>query len=299
VERRSRIFSALRWAAAGATRPVAVAAILLAAAGASRTAACQAPSYTIDAVRYGTIREFPVSALVMGAPSDERIDIAMVLWLIRGEGRVVLFDSGFFRSRWFERFEVDDYLRPDSALAEAGVAPGNVTDVIVSHAHWDHMGGIALFPGARVHIQREEYLYYTGPAWSEGGRHGGIDEDDVLALVERNLAGRVILLEGDDVEVLPGIRAYTGARHTYASQYVRVGGAQPFVLASDNCYLFRNLDTGSAGATFDPTDRPANEEALARMARLAGAASRVIPGHDALQFRRFPTVGRVARIRGS
>lgn len=253
--------------------------------------------YTIDAVRYGTIRDFRTAGLVMGADPSERMDIAMVVWLIRGEGRVVLFDSGFHRPRWFSAgFDVADYLRPDSAVMLAGVAPEEVTDLVVSHAHWDHMGGIDLFPSATVHIQKDEYAYYTGPAWREGGRRGGIDEEDIVALLRRNMAGKVTLLDGDDVEVLPGIRAYTGARHTYASQYIRVDGGEPFVLASDNCYLFRNLETRTAGATFLPEDREGNVAALARMERLAGSAARVIPGHDPLQFTRFPTSGRVARI---
>lgn len=255
------------------------------------------PSYTIDAVRYGTIRQFRLSGLLMGAPSDERIDIAMAVWLIRGGGRTILFDTGFHRAEWFERFDVADYLRPDSAVMLAGVDPSEVTDVIVSHAHWDHMGGIDLFPNATIHIQRDEYDYYTGPAWREGGRHGGIDPEDIAHLVRRNIAGQVAPVEGDDVEVLPGIRAYTGARHTYASQYILVEGAEPNVLASDNCYLFRNLETHTAGATFLPSDRGANETALSRMEQLAGDAGRVIPGHDPEQFERFPTEGRVARIR--
>jgi glyoxylase-like metal-dependent hydrolase (beta-lactamase superfamily II) len=253
--------------------------------------------YTIEAVRYATIRQFPLSGLVMGAPREERLDLAMVFWLMRGEGRTVLFDTGFHRAEWFERFDVADYLRPDSALVLAGVDPADVTDVIVSHAHWDHMGGIDLFPGATIHIQRGEYDYYTGPAWREGGRHGGIDPEDIVHLVGRNAAGEVRTVEGDDVEVLPGIRAFTGARHTYGSQYILVDGAERYVLASDNCYLFRNLETRTAGATFEPSDRAANEAALARMELLAGAAERVIPGHDPLQFERFPRQGRVARIR--
>ncbi len=255
------------------------------------------PEYTIEAVRYGTIRQFRLSGLLVGAPPEERIDIAMAVWLIRGNGHTVLFDTGFHRSEWFERFDVADYLRPDSALMLAGVDPADVTDVIVSHAHWDHMGGIDLFPNATIHIQRDEYDYYTGPAWREGGRHGGIDPEDIVHLVRRNLAGQVAPIDGDDVEVLPGIRAYTGARHTYASQYILVEGAERFVLASDNCYLFRNLETRTAGATFLPSDRAGNEAALSRMERLAGAAGRVVPGHDPEQFARFPTQGRVARIR--
>jgi glyoxylase-like metal-dependent hydrolase (beta-lactamase superfamily II) len=259
-------------------------------------AAPPVPEYTIEAIRYGTIRGFRTSGLVMGADPAERMDIAMVFWLVRGDGRVILLDSGFHRPSWFKSFDFSDYLRPDSALFGAGVEPSAVTDLVLSHAHWDHMGGIDLFPNATVHIQRAEYEYYTGPAWREGGRHGGIDQEDILALVRRNMAGKVLLVDGDDQEILPGIRAYTGARHTYASQYVLVEGAEPWVLASDNCYLFRNLETHTAGGTFLPEDSVGNRAALERMERLAGSAARVVPGHDPLQFERFPTRGRVARI---
>jgi glyoxylase-like metal-dependent hydrolase (beta-lactamase superfamily II) len=111
------------------------------------------------------------------------------------------------------------------------------------------------------------------------------------------MAGKVMLVDGDDAEILPGIRGYTGGRHTYASQFVLVEGDEPFVLTSDNCYLFRNLETRTAGATFLPTDRAGSEAALERMLRLAGSPGRVIPGHDPLVFVRFPTRGRIARIR--
>src|SRR4029077_2420770 len=75
--------------------------------------------------------------------------------------------------------------------------------------------------------QREEFRYYTGEAWQPGGNHGGIDPEDVQQLVGLNTGGRLQLVDGDDVEIFPGIRAYTGARHTYASQYLRVDGDPP------------------------------------------------------------------------
>ena len=255
------------------------------------------PDYSIQAIRYGTIVGFPVSALVMGAPADEKTDIAMVVWLIRGGGRTILFDSGFHRKKWLEEFPTADYLRPDEAVRLAGVRPEEVTDVVVSHAHWDHMGGIDLFPKATVWIQKQEFAYYTGDAWQPGGRPGGIDPEDVETLVQRNTEGRVRLVDGDDVEILPGIRAYTGARHTFASQYIRVAGDPPFVLASDNCYLDRNLAEHKASATFTDADGPANIRNQTRMIELAGSADRVIPGHDLRQFEKFPTSGRIARIR--
>ena len=271
--------------------------LLLLAATLLAAAPAPPPDYSIQAIRYATIKDFPTEALVMGAPKDEKTDIAMVVWLIRGGGRNVLFDSGYYRESWLKEFPAADYLRPDEAVRLAGVAPDDVTDVVVSHAHWDHLGGMDLFPKATVWIQKAEYAYYTGDAWQPGGKHGGIDPEDMKALLQRNTEGRLRLVDGDDVKILPGIRAYTGARHTFASQYIRVAGNPAFVLASDNCYLYRNLAEHKASATFAESDRPANLANQERMIALAGSAERVVPGHDPGQFERFPTQGRIARIR--
>ena len=64
----------------------------------------------------------------------------------------------------------------------------------------------------------------------------------MAALLEANTEGRLDLVDGER-EILPGIRVHTGGRHTYASQYVSVT-AKPgtVVLASDNMYLYENLD---------------------------------------------------------
>jgi glyoxylase-like metal-dependent hydrolase (beta-lactamase superfamily II) len=254
------------------------------------------PEYSIQAIRYASAED-EVAGLVMGAPKGEKIDIAMVIWLVRGGGHNVLFDSGYHRDTFLKYFPATEYIRPDEAVKLAGVEPGEITDIVISHAHWDHLGGIDLFPKATVWIQKEEFRYYTGDAWQRGGNHGGIDPEDVQQLVKLNTEGRLRLVDGDNVEILPGIRAYTGARHTFASQYLRVDGTPPFVLASDNCYLYRNLAEHKASATFSAADQAANINNQARMIELAGSADRVVPGHDMLQFQKFPTAGRIAKIR--
>jgi glyoxylase-like metal-dependent hydrolase (beta-lactamase superfamily II) len=255
------------------------------------------PEYSIQAIRYASSPDVPVSELVIGAPKDEKIEIAMVIWLIRGGGHTILFDSGFHRDTFLKDFPMKDYLRPDEAVRLAGVNPEEVTDIVISHAHWDHMGGIDLFPKANVWIQKEEYRYYTMDAWQPGGQHGGIEPEDAKQLVQLNTEGRLRLVDGDHVEIFPGIRTYTGSRHTYASQYLRVEGSPNFVLASDNCYLYRNLSSHMASATFSDADHPANIAAQSRMIELAGSSDRVVPGHDALQFQKFPTDGRIAKIK--
>ena len=253
--------------------------------------------YSIYAIRYANSPGDLVSSMVIGAPSGEKLDTVYAVWLLRGGGRNILFDSGFHRERWFKQWNIEDYLRPDQAVALAGVKAEQVTDIIISHAHWDHMGGIDLFSKATVWIQKGEFEYYSGAAWQPGGRHGGIDPEDVQELVRLNTVGRLRLVDGDNVEILPGIRAYTGPRHTFASQYIRVGGNPPFVLASDNVDLYRNITEGKSSATFSNDDHSANIAQQQRMIRLAGSPERVIPGHDALQFQRFPIEGRVAIIK--
>ena len=112
-----------------------------------------------------------------------------------------------------------------------------------------------------------------------------------------NTEGRLRLVDGDNVEILPGIRAYVGSRHTYASEYLRVEGTPSFVLASDNVYFYRNLTEHKASATFSDADHGGNIKAQERMAALAGSVNRIVPGHDALQFQKFPTEGRIAKIK--
>ena len=69
------------------------------------------------------------------------------------------------------------------------------------------------------------------------------------------------------------------------------------MLASDNAYFYLNLSKRLSSATFSDADHAANIAQQARMFELAGSPDRVIPGHDILQFQKFPTQGRVAKIK--
>jgi glyoxylase-like metal-dependent hydrolase (beta-lactamase superfamily II) len=261
------------------------------------TAQTATPEYTIEAIRFGTWKNFRLATLLKDAPEDQKIEIAVIIWLIRGGGHTILFDSGYHKIKDLVDRSID-YAPPDQALRESGVDPASVTDIIISHVHGDHMDGLDLFPNATVWIQKAEYEYYTKDAWQPGGNTRGADPGDILDLVRQNTRGKVRFVNGDNVEIFPGITAYTGARHTFASQYIRVAGNPPYVLASDNCYLYENVKSRRAsGNYFAPSDETAQVAALDRMVQLAGSPDRVIPGHDMLEFQRFPVKGRVARIR--
>ena len=247
------------------------------------------PEYEIFAIRYATIPDFQVAGLVEGAAPSRKMDIAMMVWLIRGPGKSILFDSGFYRDQFFKQWHVADFSKPSDAVAKFGVKPEGVTDVIISHMHWDHADGMDLFPNAKIWLQKEELEYYAGSAWQSRRTHGGIDPDDVLAAVKLNTQNRVGLVDGDAKEIIPGITAYTGGKHTYASQFITVNTAKgTVVLASDNMYLYENLDKHAPIAA--TLDRDSNLRAQDRMKQLAAEPRLIVPGHDPAVMTRFHEV---------
>jgi glyoxylase-like metal-dependent hydrolase (beta-lactamase superfamily II) len=253
-------------------------------------------AYQIYAVRFATVPSFPVSALMADADTARRADLAMMVWLVKGaDGRNILVDAGFYRAKFLERWKPADFVRPSEALRPLGVKPDEVTDIIISHIHWDHLDGLDLFPKARVWIQREEYEYYVGADGTP--RNRGIDPDDAPVLATLRVTGRVKLVPGDAQEIIPGITCYTGGRHTYASQYVGVRtGGQTVLLASDNLYLYENLERRVPIA--QTLDSAANRAAQERMLTIATEPRLIVPGHDALVFQRFPAVAPgIVRIR--
>jgi glyoxylase-like metal-dependent hydrolase (beta-lactamase superfamily II) len=253
-------------------------------------------TYEIYALSYGVYPSFPVSALIANADKSRKIDLQMMIWLLKGPGgKNVLVDTGCYRDKDVGR-GITNFIKPSETLTKVGLSAADITDVIISHMHWDHAGGMDLFPNAKVWIQKDEYTYYTGAAWQPGGQHGGIDPEDVQTVVKLNTGNRVNLVDGDDREIIDGIRVYTGGRHTFASQYVGVRTAEgTVVIASDNMYLYENLQKHQPIAqTFDADS---NLRAQDRMKQIASKPDLIVPGHDPEVFVRFPKPGNgVGRI---
>ena len=269
----------------------ALTAILLASA---TSHAQTAPTYEVYAIRYAIMPGFPVRSLVAGADTGRRMDIAMSVWLLRGNRRNVLVDAGFYRDKFVQRWKPAGYVQPSEAVRRAGVKPEEVTDIVVSHVHWDHVDGVDLFPNARIWIQKEEYEHYIAPDGSSRDR--AMDPDDAKVLAGLKSHGHVNLIEGDSVEIIPGITVFTGGKHTFASQYATVrSDVGTVVIASDNAYLYENLEQHRPIA--QTLDSLSNLAAQARMARLASDPRLIIPGHDPGVFAKFAAPGsNVARI---
>ena len=186
------------------------------------------------------------------------------------------------------RWKPADYVTPAAALDRFGVRPEAVTDLIISHVHWDHLDGADLFP------EREDLdpaRRIRTPHRFHGQRlANAIDTADAAMLHAMKLAGRVNLVDGDAREIIPGITVYTGGKHTFQSQYVGVNtAAGTVVLASDNVYLYENLEKHVPIA--QTLDAASNLAAQERMTRIASNPRLIVPGHDPAVFERFPSAG--------
>jgi glyoxylase-like metal-dependent hydrolase (beta-lactamase superfamily II) len=252
------------------------------------------PSYEIYALKYFGLRSVAVSDLALGAPAKDTMNMFFMYWLIKGNnGKNILVDAGFLKDLdIFKELNASFYIRPDSVLLELNIRPDEITDIILTHPHWDHVDGVSLFPNAHVWIQKEDYNYFVGQAWQKEGRHQGFYKRDVDSLVSLNIAGKLTMVDGDDREIIPGIKVYTGSRHTFNSQYVLVQtGGDKVILASDNIWIYYNLDHLKSSpyprGTFDTA---AYVRSMQRMKTQASDIKYIIPGHDPAVFSRFPFI---------
>jgi glyoxylase-like metal-dependent hydrolase (beta-lactamase superfamily II) len=263
------------------------------------TSFCQIRNvYEVYAIEYAKNPKYVhVSDIALGANSTDSVTFSYYIWFLNGDnGRKVLVDVGCVRDSANPLAHLRDYQRPDSALQRIHVNADDVTDVIITHPHSDHIGGLHLFGKATIWMQKNDFFYFVGGAWQKGASHKGLDKRDVPKIIQANLEGRLQLIDGDSIEIIPGIRVFIGSKHTYESQHLLVSSkTEKVLLASDDSWFYYNLHHElSVPLTFDTQ---AYITQLRRMKTLVADTNLIIPGHDPLVLSNFKQVSNgVVRI---
>ena len=246
--------------------------------------------YEVYAIRFATEKgRVPLSIAAAGASEKDSIQFCDMFWLLVGNGKHILVDAGYPLSDFTKGWD-SIYIRPDSALLKIGIKATDITDIIITHPHDDHIGGITLFPSAQIWMQKDDYDYFVGAAWQKNGFNEGFYKEDVKKIVAENLEGKLTLIKGDSIEIFPGIRAFIGSKHTWESQFLLVHTkTDSVIIASDNCWFYYNIEhlTSITKYLFDPI---VYVKQLKRMRVLQSNVSLIIPGHDPLVFSKFPKV---------
>lgn len=218
-------------------------------------------------------------------PPDAAMPLDYFFWVLRRAGSTIVVDTCFPRST-AQRRDRKMYWEPGEALAAMDIDPSSVSDVIITHLHWDHAGCTHLFHKARFHVQEEELRFCTGPAMRHAYVRKTYERPDALNAVDLLYDERLVLHRGDSV-LQPGLSLHCVGGHTPGSQVVRVSTRRGHVvLASDSAHLWANIRRRSPFPIVHDVVKVL--DAFEHIERLADGPDHIIPGHDPLVASRFP-----------
>ena len=207
------------------------------------------------------------------------------MWvLIRGDD-VILVDTGYDDAEASTR-DRPIRLDPRAALAPLELMPEQITDAIVTHLHYDHAGGLHLFPNAKLHMQSAEMAFATGPCMCHDVLKMPFTAEHVCEAVKRLYAGKLKFYDGDG-QIAEGVTVHCIGGHSRGLQAVRVEtAAGAMVLASDAAHFYENLFLRKPFPIV--VDLQNMLDGFDRLETLASAPSLIVPGHDPLVTRHFP-----------
>ena len=241
--------------------------------------------WQVYAVRYAHHDRMARENFIGGDVHDGPMPLDYFVWAVVSDERVFVVDTGFDEA--VARRRGREFLRsPGEGLKTIGIDPAKVEDVLITHMHYDHCGNHALFPSARYHVQDREMAFSTGRCICHAALRQPFDEQDVVAMVRKLFAGRIVFHDGDE-EITPGLSLHHVGGHTMGLQMVRVQTRRGWVvLASDASHFYANMERG---LPFPVVYNVAEMlEGHRRAYALASSPGHVIPGHDPLVLERYP-----------
>jgi glyoxylase-like metal-dependent hydrolase (beta-lactamase superfamily II) len=205
--------------------------------------------WDVFVLEYARSKEQPWVDLISGMYEDGVVDLPFSFVLARRGDRNVLIDTGFMQDdhSFSQKFGIPYWISPLRLLGELGLEPGAITDIFVTHAHFDHMGSIGEFPNAQIYIQKSELLsWYEAIALPKRFAHLTmiIDPDNLRAALDASIEHRVTLVDGDKDNVLPGIHARLGSGHTIGQQFIVIETEAGRRTVSGDCIYSRRQLTG-------------------------------------------------------
>lgn len=182
----------------------------------------------ITALKYGE-SVYGENYIFHGGDKENMLPISFVIYLIETEDKKILVDAG---AEDKSGFEMSVFKKPAEVLHEYGLHTDDITDLIITHAHHDHIADVHYYENATIHIQREEYA--TGRSY--------IPEGFKVNLIEQ------------EYTVCRGVTIKNIGGHSKGSCIVICEQLDcKYVLCGDECYYRANLERGIiTGASVAP-----------------------------------------------
>ena len=267
--------------------------------------------WQIYVIEYARLKDHPWVDFINGMYHEGTVNLPFSFILAQRGERNVLIDTGFMqddrKSTFPLKFGVPMWISPVRMLREMKLGPEAITDIVITHAHFDHMGSIAEFPNARIYIQKSELLSWY-EAFALPARFGHltaiVDPDNIRSALDASIAHRLTLVDGDRNDVMPGIHVRLGSGHTIGQQFVVIETDAGRRVISGDCVYSRRQFTGHANdGIYVPLNNAVGSvwEQLKTIDRmndeLAGDLTRLVVMHDVERWKGHKVVTEVEGFR--
>lgn len=219
-------------------------------------------------------------------------------WLLKSADQVIVVDTGLDPEKGAKNGH-DQVISPVEGWKALGIDPQTVETVVLTHAHYDHLGCLDALPNARFYMQADEMAYVTGPWMEKPTFRHAYWPDEISRLVNLLYAGR-LHLHGREFEIADGITAHWVGGHCAGQEILRVRTARGWiVLASDALHYYEEFERGVPFAVaFNISDMIAAHD---RIRELADSSHHVLPAHDPRLLDLYPAVspeleGKILRL---
>ena len=231
-------------------------------------------------------------------PHDAPMPLDYFIWVVRNERHTYVVDTGFGHVASAKRGT--PLLRtPAEGLALMGIDAATVQNVIISHMHYDHAGGVAEFPAATLILQDTEMSYATGRCMCFPAIRRPFEVDDVCEMVRKVYTNKVRFVDGNQ-ELVPGLSVHKIGGHSAGLMCVRVWTQRGWVVVASDCaHFYENFrDRNPFVIVYNLGDMM---NGYTTMEMLADSPDHIIPGHDPLVMNLYPPAspeleGIVARL---